>query len=138
TGKLYCQCNDEKRESKSTIPLNEYIRLCITIRHHPNLQEVFSELCDTERLIVDLKRTFPSLIKELGTFEQTFGDIQWRHKLNSESFYLPNRIEERAKAILQWLINQSERNIVVISYNLMLKAIFQLHNQLIDTKNGDI
>ncbi|CAF1415490.1 unnamed protein product [Rotaria sp. Silwood1] len=137
-GKLYCQCNDEKRESKSTILLNEYVRLCITIRHHPDLQEVCSERCDTGRPIVDLKRTFPLLIKEFNTFEQTFGDIQWRDKLNSESFYLPNRIEERAKAILQWLINRSERNIVVISYNLMLKAIFQLHNQLINMKNGEI
>ncbi|CAF3330757.1 unnamed protein product [Rotaria sp. Silwood2] len=69
TGKLYCQCNNEKHESKSTILLNEYIRLCITIRHHTDLQEVFSELCDTGRPIVDLRRIFPLLIKELGTFE---------------------------------------------------------------------
>ncbi|CAF1358763.1 unnamed protein product [Rotaria sordida] len=55
-----------------------------------------------------------------------------------QSFYLPNRNEERAKAILQWLNNQTERNIVVISYNLMLKALFQLHNQLIDMKNDEI
>jgi hypothetical protein len=72
---------------------------------HSGLQEVCSELCDTGRPIVDLQRTFPLLIKELNTFEQTFGDIQWRDKLNSESFY-------------------------------SLKALFQLHNQLIDIKNG--
>ncbi|CAF3829664.1 unnamed protein product [Rotaria sp. Silwood1] len=96
-GKLYCQCNDEKCESKSTIPLNEYIRLCTIIRHHPDLREVCSERCDTGRPIVDLKRTFPLLIKELDTFEQTFGDIQWRDKLNSENLYLPKKFKNERK-----------------------------------------
>lgn len=105
---------------------------------HPDLQEVCREPCDVGRPIDELKRDFPSLNEQLETFRQTFGDEHWREKTRLDSFYHPDRIEERARRIRQWLIDRPEQRILVISHNLMIKSLFKLDNEHVDVKNGEI
>ena len=104
---------------------------------HPDLQEVCSELCDVGSSVDILRTKLPSLLNELNTFEQTFGDVQWRDKINPESIYSPQRIEERAQRFHHWLKNRSEQHIFIISHDLMLRTLF--HNEVKTTlKNGEI
>ena len=105
---------------------------------HPDLQEKCSEPCDVGRPVAELKREFPSLVKELNVFEETFGDEEWRDKLTPSSRYSPSRIAERAKSILRWLLDRPEEHLLVISHNLMLKALFELHGQSVDLRNGQM
>ena len=105
---------------------------------HPDLQEVCSVPCDVGRSVQDLKRDFPSLNEPLETFRQTFGDDEWREKNQRESFYHPDRIDERARRIRQWLIDRPEERILVISHNLMIQALFRLDGEQADMSNGEI
>jgi broad specificity phosphatase PhoE len=105
---------------------------------HPDLQEKCSEPCDTGRPIVELKRDFPSLIEQLNVFETTFGDDDWRDKLNPASRYSPSRVDERARTMLRWLLDRPEEHLVVVSHNLMLKTIFQLHGKAVELRNGEV
>jgi broad specificity phosphatase PhoE len=105
---------------------------------HPYIQEVCSVPCDIGSPIDDLKKKFPTLSNELNLFEETFGDNEWRDKMNPESFYSPDRKKERATSFLHWLMNRSEQHIVVISHNLMLRELDQDKNQMRDLRNGEI
>lgn len=105
---------------------------------HPDLQEKCSEPCDNGRPIVELKRDFPSLINPLTVFEETFGDEEWRDKVNPSSRYSPTRVEERARAMLRWLLDRPEEHLLVISHNLMLKVLFQLHGETVELRNGEL
>ena len=105
---------------------------------HPDLQEVCSVPCDVGRPVEELKRDFPSLNEPLDAFRQAFGDEQWREKHQRESFYHPDRIDERARKIRQWLIDRPEERILVISHNLMIQALFRLDGEEADMSNGEI
>ena len=104
---------------------------------HPDLQEVCSESSDIGSSVDILKTKLPSLLNELNTFEQTFGDVEWRDKINSESIYSPKRIEERVLRFHHWLKNRSEQHIFIISHALMLRTLF--HNEVKTAlQNGEI
>jgi len=107
---------------------------------HPDLQEVCTEPCDIGSPINDLKIKFPTLLNELNTFVETFGDSEWLDKINPENIYSPKQIKERAERFLHWIMNRSEENIFIISHNLMLQQLLQDTNnsQKIDFRNGEI
>ncbi len=107
----------------------------ISLIIHPDLQEVCTEPCDIGSPLNDLKLKFPSLLNELNTFKETFGDSEWLNKINPDNIYSPKQIKQRTKRFLHWLMNRSEQHIFVISHNLMLQ---QLIHDKINLKNGEI
>lgn len=106
---------------------------------HPDLQEIFCEPSDIGSSVEELRKRFPSLINELNTFTQTFGENEWLEKTNPENIYSPERLEERKKRLLNWILNRPEKNIFIISHNVMLKAfLYNDRDHKYDFQNGEI
>lgn len=108
-------------------------QLSIPFIIHPDLQEVCSDVCDVGSPLEILRERFPNLIDALNIFEQTFGPNDWLEKSKPNSLYSPQQVKTRAQRFHQWLMNRPEKNIIVISHNLML-------GELLDAsfKNGEI
>lgn len=107
---------------------------------HPDLQEVCSDVCDVGSPLDILREKFPNLSDALKTFEESFGPVDWLEKRKPDSLYSPKQVKIRAQRFHQWLMNRPEKNIVVISHNLMLGELLadSSKNEKLDLKNGEL